>query len=115
MCFTFECPDWEKVREDEKMGFIMSEWGLEGASLRLVGHGGHGTEGSRLSFPEEEPPCDALLLLELRAVWFNFAAPPRTTNSHRADFTRSAFFSPNENRSTCSWIVELVSAGSSRK
>ncbi|EEC00153.1 hypothetical protein IscW_ISCW000089 [Ixodes scapularis] len=88
VCFTFECPDWEKVREDEKMGFIMSEWGLEGASLRLVGHGGHGTEGSRLSFPEEEPPCDALLLLELRAVWFNFAAPPRTTNSHRADFTR---------------------------
>ncbi|CAN8012116.1 unnamed protein product, partial [Ixodes pacificus] len=88
VCFTFECPDWEKVREDEKMGFIMSEWGLEGASLRLVGHGGHVTEGSRLSFPEEEPPCDALLLLELRAVWFNFAAPPRTTNSHRADFTR---------------------------
>ncbi|XP_077518913.1 transmembrane protein KIAA1109 homolog tweek [Amblyomma americanum] len=91
VCFTFECPDWEKVREDEKMGFIMTECGLEGASLRLVGQGGprSNPEESGLSFHSEgEPSCDALLLLEIKTVWFNFAAPPRTTNTHRTDFTR---------------------------
>lgn len=84
VCFTFECPDWEKVRgEDDKMGFIMTECGVEGSSLRLVGQGG------LISPAEAEPSsCDALLLLEMKTVWFNFAAPPRTTNAHRADFTR---------------------------
>nr|XP_037285868.1 transmembrane protein KIAA1109 homolog [Rhipicephalus microplus] len=94
VCFTFECPEWEKVREDDKMGFIMTECGVEGSSLRLVGHGGSSSSGSShqaealFSSTEGEPSCDALLLLEIKTVWFNFAAPPRTTNAHRTDFTR---------------------------
>ncbi|KAL1416685.1 hypothetical protein MTO96_027628 [Rhipicephalus appendiculatus] len=91
VCFTFECPEWEKVREDDKMGFIMTECGVEGSSLRLVGHGGSGSHQAEALFSssaEGEPSCDALLLLEIKTVWFNFAAPPRTTNAHRTDFTR---------------------------
>lgn len=90
VCFTFECPEWEKVREDDKMGFIMTECGVEGSSLRLVGHGSSGSHQAEALFSsaEGEPSCDALLLLEIKTVWFNFAAPPRTTNAHRTDFTR---------------------------
>lgn len=86
VCFTFECPDWEKV--DDKMGFIMTECGVEGASLKLVGHGGPHSTNLEALYSEGEPSCDALLLLEIKTVWFNFAAPPRTTNAHRTDFTR---------------------------
>ncbi|XP_049267594.1 uncharacterized protein LOC125756724, partial [Rhipicephalus sanguineus] len=78
VCFTFECPEWEKVREDDKMGFIMTECGVEGSSLRLVGHGSSGSHQAEALFSsaEGEPSCDALLLLEIKTVWFNFAAPP---------------------------------------
>ncbi|XP_037557896.2 uncharacterized protein LOC119434975, partial [Dermacentor silvarum] len=86
VCFTFECPDCEKV--DDKMGFIMTECGVEGASLRLVGHGGPHSTNPEALYSDGEPSCDALLLLEIKTVWFNFAAPPRTTNAHRTDFTR---------------------------
>lgn len=95
VCFTFERQDWDKLHDDEKMGFIMFECGLEEVSVRLVrrkGPEGDAAADSKLSFASSEETAGSaeasLVLAELHTAWFNFAAPPRTPNTHKIDFTR---------------------------
>ncbi|XP_064482137.1 bridge-like lipid transfer protein family member 1 [Ornithodoros turicata] len=95
VCFTFERQDWDKLHDDEKMGFIMFECGLEEVSARLVrrkGPEGDAAADSKLSFTSTDDSANSaeasLILAELHTAWFNFAAPPRTPNTHKIDFTR---------------------------
>lgn len=155
--------DWNQYLDEEKMGFIMFECGLEDISVKFVKHSGcdprKSIETEKEALPEVEDKCvhtsgnsyvlkkklpksmdqsspskqshssftgelsretpasfpscvsergsyssieknktvveqrqikgDASsFIIELKTVWFNFAAPPRTPNTRKIDFTR---------------------------
>lgn len=143
--------EWDQLLDEEKMGFIMFECGLEDISLKFVkrlgfkndianqtknksdihsknsGHdiNGQGTHNehspsknsqksdisgaswdTKVSFPSCISECGShnssdketcvgdikgdasSFVIELKTVWFNFAAPPRTPNTRKIDFTR---------------------------
>lgn len=150
--------DWNQYLDEEKMGFIMFECGLEDISLKFVKRCGYDSQKDfedkevhlksddksafapghdytlkkKISKPMDQPSpskqshssfnCEqawdahvsftprisekdndkskidtdqrhlkgdaSSFIIELKTVWFNFAAPPRTPNTRKIDFTR---------------------------
>lgn len=154
---SFMDSDWNQYLDEEKMGFIMFECGLEDIGVKFVKRWGYNSlpcidiEGkkpvpkmnseikastkkipvpneqsspsrhshksgnydepwdTKMSFPSCVSECGSYgssddskseinyqnlkgdassFIIELKTVWFNFAAPPRTPNTRKIDFTR---------------------------
>ncbi|KAF8784884.1 Transmembrane protein KIAA1109 like protein [Argiope bruennichi] len=154
---TFMDSDWNQYLDEEKLGFIMFECGLEDIGVKFVKRWGYNSlpaiEGeekkhvpkipkenklstrkmyttneqpspsrhsfksgncddhwdTKMSFPSCVSECGSYsssdgsksnihhqnlkgdassFIIELKTVWFNFAAPPRTPNTRKIDFTR---------------------------
>lgn len=131
--------------DDDQIGFIMLECGLEAVKFKLLKSTGHGNKEpgevkcerqaksdgnrsthdelnsnasntdddvswtSRISIPSQAPDCGSTAdgessmselsvvnidrnttsgIIKVHTVWFNFAAPPRSPNTRKIDFTR---------------------------
>ncbi|XP_074602504.1 transmembrane protein KIAA1109 homolog tweek isoform X2 [Brevipalpus obovatus] len=84
-------------------GFIMFECGLEGITLKAIkkremseveGNKNGGSENEdqekrdKKNRKEKEKKEASSFVGEINVVWFNFAAPPKTPNTRKIDFTR---------------------------
>lgn len=94
--------DNDNDENEDKLGFIMFECGFEGITLKMIKKSQfEGDEKSNVSRKGAEDAEDtgeqgdrsaggnvSSCLIELRTVWFNFAAPPRAPITRKIDYTR---------------------------